>query len=308
MLNGNVALRMDNREASEKDTGARKWCKFLKVIVASIGALSMTACATAVRGTHTEFSVATEPPGATVTTDLVTDASKREILRLKRTKEYNEETFEPEYYSCSATPCSFNVSRRSEFVVTVDLDGYHPAKVHVTSGFGSDGRAASATGAIAVASGAYLVTVASYTSLYATLYGVTTALTYGLASYSAGASAGAAYVALSGAATGLLFGGLLIGIDVASGAMLDLSPNPVILVLVPEDQPFPTDTNEIIDSEERLQEVLQENGVVLEIQPEESPAADGEPVEVTVDTQSAAEPDDGRVDLFERSDDVTSSF
>ena len=260
------ALLKCGREARNLSLGEGvwRWRRLMNSAAACIGALSMSACATAIRGTTTEFSVATEPSGASVTTDLETFASRQNTMRLKRSGDYDEATAEPEFYTCAPTPCSFEVSRRSEFLVTVNLDGYHPATVQVTSGFGEQGQAVSTAGAIAVASGAYLVTVATYTSFYATLYGVASALTYGLASYGAGATAGAGVVAASGAATGLLFGGLMLGVDLASGALLDLSPNPVILVLVPEEKPFPTDTDEIIDSEKRLEEVLQANGVDLD--------------------------------------------
>lgn len=222
-------------------------------VVILAAALCLASCATVIRGPNTDFQVASEPPGATVTTDLLTRDSQREFDRIDPTDVEALAAFQGETYGCDATPCSFEVSRRSEFQVTITLQGYHPVVVDITSGFGSDGSGASVAGGAVVATGAYIATTSLAASLSAT---VTTIASFG--TITSGASAGS--FATAGAAAGLVFGGAMIGVDLASGAMLNLQPNPLILILIPEDQPIPTGAEQFIDTEEQLEEVLEQIG------------------------------------------------
>ena len=78
-----------------------------------------------------------------------------------------------EFYGCPATPCELEISRRSEFTLNVALDGYHPASMAITSGFGGGGGAAVA-GAAAAASGGYVVAYATYAAAASTMLTVAT--------------------------------------------------------------------------------------------------------------------------------------
>ncbi len=197
--------------------------------VAIVAMLAVTGCATVVRGPNVAFKVATEPAGAQVETNLLTRKSKRAV---------DAQSDEPlEYRGCAPTPCEFQVSRRSDFTATVTMAGYHDASVSITSGLGRGGSGASATGAI-------IVTGAAYGSVY------------GLASFwpmvfQTSTNAGAAASATQ-AATGV--GLVFLGVDVLSGAMLDVRPNPLILIMIPEEEPIPEDS--YIETEEELQEFL----------------------------------------------------
>ena len=204
------------------------------LIIASFAASCLSGCATLVRGPNTNFNIATEPPGASVTTNLV-------IPKWRRS--------DPEYYACAPTPCSLEVSRRSEFEVVVSMDGYHPATIQVTSGFGRGGPQSSTAGAVTGATGAYIVSYSLITSTASALSAVATA---GMSTSAASAGAGSA-AATGAAGVGMLF----LGGDWISGAMLDLRPNPLVLVMIPLDQPLPSAEEAYLESEEALQEALE---------------------------------------------------
>lgn len=238
----------------------------LPLLFCLVAGLSLSACATAVRGPNVDFVVATEPSGAVVSTDLLTRESRLERRRLEdealgrgRAQGRNMNApdlpvsqeavdliaaFEPEYRGCRPTPCQFEVSRRAEFTVTVTKPGYHPATIEITSGFGRGGSGAAAAGSAASASGAYLVAYSGVTMMEAIVGAF-----FGGASVSSSAASTATVAAASAGAAFLL-------VDVASGAMLDMRPNPLVLVLVPEDQPLPDGDNLLIETEEELNALL----------------------------------------------------
>ncbi|MEO0818303.1 MAG: hypothetical protein AAFX86_13490 [Pseudomonadota bacterium] len=211
-------------------------------------ALSLSACATAMRGPNVDFHVVTDPPGATVMTDLETPDTRRErrrraeLVRLGIRDELGD--FDIIHFACDTTPCDFELPRRSNFTVHVEREGYHPATIEVTSGFGQGGATKGAVGSAAAATGAYVVA-------YNVVHVAGTVLSAGLASTGAVASSAA-----GSAATGV--GVLALGVDVLSGAMLDLRPNPLVLVLIPEDQPLPEDGTGLIETEEEWQRILEE--------------------------------------------------
>lgn len=224
----------------------------LKAQFAVLGmSLCLPACATAIRGPNVDFHIVTDPPGATATTDLETPESRRALRRFEARQDRGEledgDSHIAAYYSCAPTPCSFEVSRRAEFTLTVENEGYHTATVEVTSGFGRGGAGSSAAGAAATATGAYVV---SYGVMSAASSIIASVLTLGTTTAS---STGAASVATVGAAG---VGILAIGVDLASGAMLDLRPNPVGLILIPQDQPLPDQDSGYIETEEELEEIL----------------------------------------------------
>ncbi len=242
----------------------------LPLLFCLLAGLALSACATAVRGPNVDFVVATEPSGAIVSTDLLTRESRLERRRLedealgrRRVQGRNmnapdlpvsqeaadlSAVFEPEFRGCRPTPCQFEVSRRSEFTVTVTKPGYHPATIEITSGFGRGGSGAAAAGSAASASGAYLVAYSGVTMMEAIVGAF-----FGGASVSSSAASTATVAAASAGAAFLL-------VDVASGAMLDVRPNPLVLVMVPDDQPLPDSANLLIETEEELNAVLDRAG------------------------------------------------
>ena len=214
----------------------------VKVCLA-LACLLNTACATVTRGPNVKLHIITDPEGAMVTTD----------LERKSTKDG-----EAKFHECAPTPCYIHVSRRAEFTLTVVEEGYHPASVEITSGLGKKGSAVSATGTVTVAASAYAGVYALYTG--ATL--LPAVLTGSTSSIGSGAAA-----ASTQAATG--FGVLMLGIDIASGAMLDVRPNPLILILIPEDQPVPEKT--YIETKEEFEEFLSSTGRDLSIAEDAQP-------------------------------------
>ncbi len=128
--------------------------RYFAMPAALTAVLGLTACATVTRGEHTAWEVNTVPPGASVKT---TNG----------------------FYSDS-TPCSIQMSRRSDFSADIAKPGYKTLKVTVTH-------------KIAVGGG----------------------------------------VAFAGNA---LIGGVIgAGVDIATGAALDLTPNPVTVTLEKND-------------------------------------------------------------------------
>jgi hypothetical protein len=211
----------------------------------------LAGCATAIRGPNVEFIVLTEPEGAIVTTTLETRDSRRARAAFDREQRSGSldgagEGPQPVFHSCEATPCHFDLSRRAEFEVHVTMPGYHPATISITSGFGGGTTQAIGGGAL-VATGAYLVS-------YSVFSAATTVATLGLAGSSyVGSVAGSA---AASAATGV--GVLMLGVDLASGAMLDLRPNPLVLVLIPIDQPLPQPGDAFIATPEALEDLLED--------------------------------------------------
>lgn len=180
--------------------------KFIKLGILILAASQMCACATIIRGTTEPFEVMTIPPGATVTTNLETPASKE--LRKEN------EALQPTYYSCQ-TPCTWELSRKAEFDLKIDMDGYHPVNLKIESKYGF-GSSTTATNLAASTGGAAAVVVTAYAT----------------------AAGGAAWLPAVAGATGYA-GFVGVGFDVATGAMKDLSPNPIALQLYPSDKPLP---------------------------------------------------------------------
>lgn len=81
--------------------------KLIPVLALVALGANLAACATVVRGTTTRFHVSSEPPGAEVHAN---NGS-----------------------SCQATPCTFRLSRKDAFDVTVSKPGYVTQTVHVRS-------------------------------------------------------------------------------------------------------------------------------------------------------------------------------
>ena len=75
--------------------------------------VASASCATIIRGTKQDFTVQSEPAGASAA--LSTGQN------------------------CAATPCTFELPRKVDFDVTVKMPGYRPATAHVTSGWSKGG-------------------------------------------------------------------------------------------------------------------------------------------------------------------------
>lgn len=87
------------------------------LLIAAVAA-SAAACATVTRGTTEAWTVETDPSGAAVKTTAG--------------------------FACDATPCTFKMSRKSEFDVTITKPGYKTVNTHVThqtAGAGAAGMA-----------------------------------------------------------------------------------------------------------------------------------------------------------------------
>lgn len=168
---------------------------------------TLSACATVSKGTHERVLFETVPPGAAVVTEIETTASK--AARRK-----DADTV-PEYFSCAPTPCEIRLSRRTNTIATLTYPGMEPLEFAITSGASRRNLAPNATGGLAAGA-----TIAATGALINS--------TLGAAAVSAGAMvAPAAVVALA-------VGGSMALVDVASGAGLKLSPNPLSIVMVPK--------------------------------------------------------------------------
>jgi len=157
----------------------------------------LSGCATMVRGTSQQFSVSTEPTGATVSTTL-TDEEGRAL-------------------GCAPTPCAVSVPRRSEFIAGIELEGYQTVKVFVRSRGDREALALGTLGNQAVGTGVGSAWAAVQT---------TGAL------FPAVGTAGSVV-----AATGLLgtlIGGPILFVDSSTGALSTVYPNPIYLTLTPE--------------------------------------------------------------------------
>lgn len=168
-------------------------------------AILLSACATVSRGTNDVLVVDTVPAGAKVTTDRVVGKNL---------------DGSPLYAGCLATPCEIRIPRRSEFLMTIKAEGHEPVEVGVSGTFKREALRANlaSSGKVGTAVGVTTFTaLSSATGIFAT---------------STGAAAGA------GAATaGIMTGGILVAstlVDGATGALLSLSPNPIVLTLPPE--------------------------------------------------------------------------
>lgn len=87
--------------------------------------LSIIGCGTVVRGTKQGVKFESEPPGASVT---VTRAKKQKLE-----------------WHCTS-PCELQLSRKRDFDVTFELDGYKPAKARLASRLGAKGGATAIPG------------------------------------------------------------------------------------------------------------------------------------------------------------------
>jgi hypothetical protein len=86
----------------------------MRIFLLVLLALTTAGCATVTRGTTDQMTVTSTPTGAHVTTSLA--------------------------QSC-LSPCTFNVSRKDEFIVTVAADGYKSQEIPVKTQLAGNGAA-----------------------------------------------------------------------------------------------------------------------------------------------------------------------
>lgn len=156
--------------------------------------IGFTACATVTQGMNEGLRVESVPPGATALTD-IESRSNNAING---------------YVGCSPTPCSISISRKSDPVIRVSLDGYAPIKFKVTS--------AVATSSTSVPTGSLVAGLPTGSHVIA-----------GQADFLKRIPVGGRVVA-----GGLMTFGLSTIVDVGiTGANKNLSPNPVTVFLAP---------------------------------------------------------------------------
>lgn len=166
----------------------------IKIAPQLLFVLLISGCATATRGTHEVVKIESEPPGATILTDIETTNKSLSLDGV---------------YGCRPTPCSLNIPRRSNTVVTASKPGYQPIKFRIV---GSVATASSAlrTGTVVAGlpPGSYVVS--------------------GSPDVLKRIPSGMQVVA-----GGIMTMGATSVVDVTTGANLNLSPNPVTIVLAP---------------------------------------------------------------------------
>lgn len=89
--------------------------KSFQVLVVAAFAAALGGCATVTRGTTEQITVNSEPAGAEAKTSIG--------------------------YACSATPCTWEVSRKSEFVVSFSKPGYEDMQIPVSTRIAGAGAA-----------------------------------------------------------------------------------------------------------------------------------------------------------------------
>ena len=201
----------------------------LFILLGSCLLLLLGGCATAARGSQTYFVVETLPIGAQVHTDKQQPSSTA-----------------TEFYGCAATPCKISMSRRSQFNVMITKDGYAPffyvvqKRQHKELKKDKEAREAfrlDTNGDIMsgeeLSQNAGLISIADNPSLAAATGTALGAWYTGeIVSFMAAGGAVTAPGAVILAGPALMTG---YGIDLTSGALIDLTPNPMIVKLAPED-------------------------------------------------------------------------
>ena len=202
----------------------------LFILLGSCLLLLLGGCATATRGSQTYFVVETLPVGAQVHTD----------------KQQPSGTA-TDFYGCAATPCKISMSRRSQFNVMITKDGYAPffyvvqKRQHKELKKDKEAREAfrlDTNGDIMsgeeLSQNAGLIWPLLTTRLLAAATGTALGAWYTgeIVSFMAAGGAVTAPGAVILAGPALMTG---YGIDLTSGALIDLTPNPMIVKLAPED-------------------------------------------------------------------------
>lgn len=190
----------------------------------------LSACATVNHGSHDYFRVDSVPQGATVTTSLETPQSKA--------RRQNKDT-PNEYLGCSPTPCAIKAPRTSKFIATIELEGYESVEIFidsstkqgalVTNAAVTSGTMAGVTVAGAATSAAVLTPLVQVGTL--TVSSVGSAVTGGLIQPTVGAGVSTSSQVGVIAPPMIAVAGGMILTDIATGANMNLFPNPVVIGL-----------------------------------------------------------------------------
>jgi hypothetical protein len=87
----------------------------MRILIALPAAVLLAGCATVTRGTTSQVTVNSEPAGASAKTSLG--------------------------HTCTATPCTFEIPRKSEFIVTFEKEGYDLQQIPVATRVAGSGAA-----------------------------------------------------------------------------------------------------------------------------------------------------------------------
>ena len=199
-------------------------------LMLTVTAILFSGCSTVNRGSNDHFRIDTVPQGAKATTSPINTPQIK-----RRKKQYGRIQYDTEglpYHSCEPTPCAIKLPRRSEFVVTLEHPEYETTEIFIRSTTMKGGTTANAAANLATASGSGLAVGGMVIAPFASLSNLLS-----LSSPSVNASG----IASSGAAAGLGVGVGMVAIDIATGANLNLFPNPVVIEMAKKGQPVRTD-------------------------------------------------------------------
>lgn len=183
------------------------------IIAALCSAFWITSCTTVVKGFNEEFRVETIPAGAAVTSTLTSGA--------RHTAN-----------GCEPTPCAFTISRKANFVARIEKPGYHTVRVVVRNSefvraeiddqqlfadyMTDPAFNISDLGTIASIAAVNLNTNSSAAALLSTIFNTTE---LSLAAFYAGP--------------------VVTSLDASTGSAQNLYPNPVKIVLIPDEIEVP---------------------------------------------------------------------
>jgi len=220
----------------------------MRLIWVSLLAILTTGCATVNRGATDYFRIDTVPQGASATTTIETRSS----LKARE----NNPDLAPQFHSCEPTPCAIALSRRSEFVVKLEHPEHQPTELFITNSGSNASYSANAAATVATTAGTVAVTAPIAAGLATTLNTITLTTvnaslaaganlsTLGLVSFeSAFAVANSTIAATPTTTSSVVAGavppalavtGAMLLTDMATGANLNLYPNPVVIGLAPK--------------------------------------------------------------------------
>ena len=197
--------------------------------ICMVAALYLGGCATVARGSNTKMVVDTQPQGAVVSTDLETKDSRRARKR--------DATVPAQYYGCPATPCEFKMPRRSLFIMTIDHPDHDPIQIGVDHSLHKESLNANLAGSAGTGAAVGVGVGALGASLASAGY------------ISSGTAAAGAGLAMATVTAGVAV--VSLGVDGATGALLNLNPNPVFIALPPKGTPIEEDPKITVVREKR---------------------------------------------------------
>lgn len=172
----------------------------VKLIVLISAAFSLPACATITKGTHEDVVINSEPPGASVAAIQEIDPKAMTVRKTGT-------------FTCPETPCKLILPRVHGARVTVDKPGYDAITFMLTSN--------RATSASSIPTGTLIAGLPDGSHVIAGSPDLIKRVP----------------VSVTASANGLFTLGAGVVVDVATGANLSLTPNPVTVFLAAEETP-----------------------------------------------------------------------